>query len=213
MRTRPYPLSTPGDSRHPFQRVARFLLPLIGWRVEGELPDAPKFVLVVAPHTSNWDVPIGLLCAYGLGLLFPWPYGFMVKAPVFRWPLVGPLMRWLGGIPIDRSAAHNLVEQMVDAFQRRECLMLAITPEGTRKRTAYWKSGFYHIALAARVPIVLAYLDYGRKVGGLGPTLWPSGDMDADLEIIRNFYAGVTAKFPHQFGEVRFKEREGLASQ
>ena len=211
MRTSPYPLSVAGNGQHPVQRVARFLLPLVGWSVEGDLPDAPKFVIVVAPHTSNWDVPVGLLCAYALGLLFPWPYGFMVKAPVFRWPLVGPLVRWLGGIPIDRRAPNNVVDQMADAFQQHERLMLAITPEGTRKKTTYWKSGFYHIALKARVPIVLAYLDYGRKVSGLGPTIWPSGDADADLELIRDFYAGVTAKFPHQFGEVRFRPQEAQA--
>jgi 1-acyl-sn-glycerol-3-phosphate acyltransferase len=208
MKTSPYPLSTPGSNRHPFQRIAKFLLPLIGWRVAGDLPDMPKFVLVVAPHTSNWDVPVGLLCAYALGLLFPWPYGFMVKAPVFRWPLVGPLMRWLGGIPIDRSAANNVVEQMVEAFRRSDRLMLAITPEGTRQRLGYWKSGFYHIALKAGVPIVLAYLDYGRKAVGLGPTLWPTGDVEADLDVIRNFYTGVTAKFPAQVGEISFKRQE-----
>jgi 1-acyl-sn-glycerol-3-phosphate acyltransferase len=184
---------------------------LVGWSVEGDLPDVPQFVLVVAPHTSNWDVPVGLLCAYALGLLFPWPYGVMVKAPVFRWPLVGPLMRWLGGIPIDRSAPNNVVDQMADAFQQHERLMLAITPEGTRKKTPYWKSGFYHIALKARVPIVLAYLDYARRVGGLGPTIWPSGDADADLELIRDFYAGVTAKFPDQVGEISFKRQEAQA--
>ena len=211
MRTSPYPLSITGNGQPPVQQAARFLLPLVGWSVEGDLPDVPQFVLVVAPHTSNWDVPVGLLCAYALGLLFPWPYGVMVKAPVFRWPLVGPLMRWLGGIPIDRSAPNNVVDQMADAFQQHERLMLAITPEGTRKKTAYWKSGFYHIALKARVPIVLAYLDYARRVGGLGPTIWPSGDADADLELIRDFYAGVTAKFPHQFGEVRFKRQEAQA--
>jgi 1-acyl-sn-glycerol-3-phosphate acyltransferase len=211
MRTSPYPLSIAGNGQPPVQQVARFLLPLVGWSVEGDLPDVPQFVLVVAPHTSNWDVPVGLLCAYALGLLFPWPYGVMVKAPVFRWPLAGPLMRWLGGIPIDRSAPNNVVDQMADAFQQHERLMLAITPEGTRKKTPYWKSGFYHIALKARVPIVLAYLDYARRVGGLGPTIWPSGDADADLELIRDFYAGVTAKFPHQFGEVRFKRQEAQA--
>lgn len=211
MRTSPYPLTITGNGQHPAQRVARFLLPFIGWKVEGDLPNVPRFVLVVAPHTSNWDVPIGLLCAYALGLLFAWPYGFMIKAPALRWPVAGLLLHWLGGIPVDRSAAHNVVEQMADVFQSRERLMLAITPEGTRKRTAYWKSGFYHIALAARVPIVLAYIDYARKAAGLGPTLWPSGDLEADLEIIRNFYAGVTAKFPHQFGEIRFKPQEAQA--
>lgn len=211
MSTDSYPLSIPARRRHPFQHVARFLVRLIGWRVEGALPEVPRFVLVVAHHTSSWDVPVGLLCAYALGLLFPWPYGFMVKAPVFRWPLVGPLMRWLGGLPIDRSAPNNVVEQMVEAFGRHERLMLAITPEGTRQRRGYWKSGFYYIALGARVPIVLAYLDYARKAGGLGPIFWPTGDVEADLQVIRDFYAGVTALYPDQVGEVRFKPQEAQA--
>jgi 1-acyl-sn-glycerol-3-phosphate acyltransferase len=195
----------------PFQQVARFLLRLIGWRAEGALPGTPKFVLVVAHHTSNWDVPIGLLCAYALGLLYEWPYGFMIKAHALRWPVVGPLLRWFGGIPIDRSAAHNVVEQMVDVFERSDRLMLAITPEGTRQKRGYWKSGFYHIALGARVPIVLAYLDFKRKAGGLGPIFWPTGDVEADLQVIRDFYAGVTAMYPDQVGEVRFKPQEAQA--
>jgi len=186
-------------------RIARGLLRLIGWQIEGDLPDAPKFVLIVAPHTSNWDVPIGLICAYALGLLNGWPYGYMVKDSAVRWPVLGALIRWLGGIPINRRAANNVVEQMADFLRARDRFMLAITPEGTRKKTAYWKTGFYHIACQAQIPIVLAFLDYARKVGGIGPVLLPSGDIEADFEIIRKFYAGVTARFPHEFGEVRAK--------
>jgi len=186
-------------------RIARGLLRLIGWQIEGDLPDAPKFVLIVFPHTSNWDVPIGLICGHALGLLSGWPYGYMVKDSAIRWPVIGRVLRALGGIPINRRSANHLVEQIAAILRQSDRLMLAITPEGTRKKTAYWKTGFYHIAREAQVPIVLAFLDYARKVGGIGPTILPSGDIETDFEIIRQFYAGVTAKFPHEVGEVRIK--------
>jgi len=189
----------------PMQWLARALLPLIGWRVEGHLPAAPKFVLIVYPHTSNWDLVVGLICAHALGLLAEFPYGFMVKDNVIKWPLIGPLVRALGGIAINRRANFNAVEQMAEVFRKRERLMLAITPEGTRKRTDHWKSGFYHIARAADVPVVLGYLDYERRAGGLGPTLTVTGDVEADLGVMRAFYARITPLFPHEAGEIRFK--------
>ena len=115
------------------------------------------------------NLPIGLTCAYAMGLT-RWPYGYMMKSSAARWPILGRFMRAVGSIPIDRNGARNMVEQMTAVFQQHTRLMLAITPEGTRSKTAYWKSGFYHIAKAAGVPIVLAFLDYERRVVGLGPT-------------------------------------------
>ncbi|MBM4425368.1 MAG: acyltransferase [Chloroflexi bacterium] len=199
-------IATRGGKRKtsPLKPIADFLLRLIRWKVEGDLPDVEKFVLVVAPHTSNWDLPIGFICAHALELLSKWRYGFMAKDAVFKWPL-GILIRWMGGIPINRRSPQNVVQQMVSAFEHYDHLMLVITPEGTRGITQYWKSGFYHIAAQAKAPMVLAFLDYKRKVGGLGPIIFPSGDMEADIDIIRKFYASVTAKFPEQFGEIRFK--------
>lgn len=190
--------------RSPLKSIARFLFKIIGWKVEGELPDVDKLVIVVAPHTSNWDLPIGYLVGHALELFSTWRYGFMAKDSAFRWPL-GILIRWMGGIPIDRSSPRNVVDQMIAAFNHYDHLMLALTPEGTRSKTPYWKSGFYRIASGAKVPIALAFLDYKRKVGGLGPTITPSGDMAEDIEIIRRFYSGVTAKFPEKVGEIRFK--------
>jgi 1-acyl-sn-glycerol-3-phosphate acyltransferase len=188
------------------QKFARWLLRLIGWRVEGELPlQFDKFVLIVAPHTSNWDFVIGLICAYAIGLLFPWPYGIMMKSSAFRGPF-GPLMRGLGGIPINRSAAQNVVEQMVVVFRQRERLMLALAPEGTRTKTRYWKSGFYRIAVGAQAPVVMATLDYAQKVGRVGPAFMPSGDLQADLPHLRDFFANVTARHPEKVGEIQFKE-------
>ena len=205
-----YKISLPTRRDTFMEGVAKILLRLLGWRVAGDLPDTPKFVLVVAPHTSNWDFPIGLICAYALGLT-RWPYGYMMKLSVVKWPVLGWFMKSVGGIPIDRGAARNVVEQMAAIFQQHERLMLAITPEGTRSKTHYWKSGFYHIAKAAGAPIVLAFLDYGRKVGGLGPVFIPSGDAKADLDAIRQFYTGITAKHPDQVGEIRFKDEEASA--
>ncbi len=199
-------MTTPDRPRFgpPKPGIANLLLKLIGWRVQGCLPNVPKLVLIVAPHTSNWDFLIGLVCAYALGLLSTWPYGVMAKSSLFKgW--FGKLMRWIGGVPIDRSSPQNLVGQMVDIFKQRERLMLVITPEGTRKLTGYWKSGFYHIAVGAGVPIVLAYLDYKSKTGGIGPTLHPSGNLETDAPVIQEFYAHVTAKHPRKTGEIRFK--------
>ena len=192
----------------PIQRFFQFFIRLIGWRVEGELPDFPKFVLIVHPHTSNWDVPYGMFAAHALGLLTNWPYGFMVKDSALRWPVLGPFLRWLGGVGINRRSQFNAVEQMVAAFGQHERLMLVITPEGTRSKAKYWKSGFYHIALGARVPIVPAYIDYGQRRAGLAPVFWPTGDAEKDLQFMRDFYADKIGLYPHQAGEIRFKQSE-----
>ncbi|MEK6575078.1 MAG: lysophospholipid acyltransferase family protein [Chloroflexota bacterium] len=204
--TNTHPIATRGGKRRrsPLKPIAGILLRVIGWKVEGVLPDVDKLVIIVAPHTSNWDLPIGYIVGHALELLSTWRYGFMAKDSAFKWPL-GILIRWMGGIPIDRSSPQNVVEQMVAAFQHHDRLMLAITPEGTRSRTRYWKSGFYHIAAGAKAPIVLAFLDYKRRVGGLGPIITPSGNIAADMDIIREFYSGVTARHPELAGEIRFK--------
>jgi 1-acyl-sn-glycerol-3-phosphate acyltransferase len=160
-------------------------------------------VLVVAPHTSNWDFLVMLLLAAALRLKVTW----MGKHTLFR-PPFGWIMRRLGGLPIDRGARHNIVEQAVGSFRVYDRLLLAILPEGTRKRTPYWRSGFYHIALGAHVPIALGFADYRRKVGGIGRVIVPSGDVDADMALIRDFYSGIIGKRPDQFGEIRLKSQE-----
>lgn len=164
-------------------------LKLSGWRVEGEIPDIKKCVIIAAPHTSNWDFPITLAIAFALKVKIYW----MGKSAIFRWPF-GTFCRWLGGIPIDRSRTHRVVEQAVEAFKARERLIMVIPPEGTRKKVAYWKTGFYHIACGAQVPIVLGFLDYRRKAGGIGPTFQPTGCIEADMRSIRAFYATITGK-------------------
>ncbi len=170
-------------------RASRIILSLAGWRLEGRLPSIPKFVLVGAPHTSNWDLPYTLLMAFAFRARIHW----MGKKSIFRRPFKG-FFQWLGGIPVERSQSDNLVEHSVRQFRQKEHLILTIAPSGTRKHVIRWKTGFYHIACGAGVPIVLGFLDYRRKIGGFGPLIYPSGDIATDMATIRNFYDGVAGK-------------------
>lgn len=179
------------------QRIAQYLLKLCGWSVETTAPQVPKYVLVVAPHTSNWDFPYGYLGKMALGLHLHW----VGKHTLFRWPF-GRLARWLGGIPVDRRARHNAIQQLAAVFERRQRLVLAITPEGTRSYTKGWKSGFYYTALAAKVPLALAYINYSRKTMGIDTPFHPSGDIDADMQRIRAFYTNKVGRYPEKTGEI-----------
>jgi 1-acyl-sn-glycerol-3-phosphate acyltransferase len=172
-------------------------LRLTGWKVLGSLPaEAQKSVFIAAPHTSNWDLPYTLMVAFALQLNIYW----MGKASLFNFPF-GPLMRWLGGIAVDRSKSNNLVSASAQAIQAANGpLQLIVPPEGTRSKTRYWKTGFYHIAVAAQVPIVMAYMDYERKISGLGPMFVPTGDLEADMVRIKAFYAPFKGKNAAQFG-------------
>ena len=171
-------------------------LRLTGWTVEGHLPpSAAKSVFIAAPHTSNWDLPYTLMVAFALRLN---PY-WMGKASIFRFPF-GGLMRWLGGIAVDRSKSNNLVAASAQAIQDADGpLQLIVPPEGTRSKTRYWKTGFYYIATTARVPIILAYMDYATKRSGLGPVFEPTGDIDADMVRIKAFYQPFQGKNATQF--------------
>jgi len=159
-------------------------LRLIGWRGIGETPERQRFVLIAAPHTSNWDFPLMLLVVLQLRLRLYW----MGKHSLFSFPFRG-LMRWLGGIPIDRSRNHNTVDQVVQLYRQQDELVVLIPPEGTRKRVERWKTGFYHIANNAEVPIMLGYLDVSRHEAGLADYFQPTGDLEADMREIRAFYA------------------------
>jgi 1-acyl-sn-glycerol-3-phosphate acyltransferase len=175
--------------------LALTFLKVFGWRLEGRLPDVDKLVVIAAPHTSNWDLPVLLSLGFSLRTKACW----LGKHSLFKWPF-GFLFRWMGGIPVYRSASHNMVEQTVETFRNSEKLILAIPPEGTRSKVSHWKTGFYYIALGAEIPIAMGFIDYKRKVVGIGPTLYPAGDIEADMEVIRNFYANVTAKYPDKAG-------------
>ena len=167
-----------------------------GWKIEGALPPgAAKCVLIAAPHTSNWDLPYTLMVAFVLRLNIYW----MGKQQIFRWPF-GGVMRWLGGIAVDRSQSTNLVAASAQAIQDADGpLQLVVPPEGTRGKTRHWKTGFYYIALQARVPIVLAYMDYPRKLSGLGPVFKPTGNVEADMAEIKAWYGQFKGKNWRQF--------------
>jgi 1-acyl-sn-glycerol-3-phosphate acyltransferase len=166
-----------------------------GWRIEGPAP-AKKCVLIAAPHTSNWDFPLMLAAAFVFRLEVFW----MGKDALFRRPIAAGLMKWLGGIPIDRSRTNNVVDQMVDIFDRSDGLIVVIPPEGTRSKVTRWKTGFYYIALGAKVPIATGFLDFKRKVAGFGPQFDVTGDIENDLRDMQEFYSTVTAKFPDKSG-------------
>ncbi|MFZ6771873.1 lysophospholipid acyltransferase family protein [Undibacterium sp. SXout7W] len=170
------------------------VLRLMGWRIEGQAPAVQKYVLIAAPHTSNWDFPVTLMVCFAMRLRVYW----MGKASLFP-PVFGLVMRWLGGIPVDRSKAGNLVQSTVDAFHRSERLTVIVPPEGTRGKVTHWKTGFYYIAEGSGVPIALGYLDFKKKLAGIGKMFTPTGDINADMEEIKAFYNGITGKNPKQF--------------
>ena len=170
----------------------------VGWRVAIEQPPPAKCVIIGAHHTTGWDLPAGLLLAWAGDLHLRW----MAKDALFRFPL-GGLLKALGGIPVHRHARGGFVDQMAAAFDRASALRLGLTPEGTRAEISHWKTGFYYIALKARVPIVMAYADYPSRVLGLGPTMSPTGDIEADFDIFRGFYANITGKYPERHGVIR----------
>ena len=171
-------------------------LKLTGWKVEGSLPpQAAKSVFIAAPHTSNWDLPYTLMVAFALRLN---PY-WMGKHTIFKAPF-GPIMRWLGGIAVNRDQTNNLVAASAQAIREADGPMqLIVPPEGTRSKTRYWKTGFYYIAQTAGVPIVMAYMDYAAKRSGLGPLFQPTGDVEADMAAIKAFYAPFKGRNADQF--------------
>lgn len=166
------------------QHSAHSLFKFCGWQLVGTLPDCPKYIIIAAPHTSNWD----FVLAMGIAFAYRFKVFWMGKHTFFRWPF-GYISRWLGGIAVERSAKHNLVAQTVEQFRRHDALILGIPPEGTRKQVAQWKTGFYYIAVQAQVPIVLGFFDYEHKKVGFGPTFTPTGEIEKDLAEIQAFYA------------------------
>lgn len=170
--------------------LGRAVLRLFGWRVEGDLADVPRAIVIGAPHTSNWDFvgSVGAMLALGLDV------GWMGKHTLFRWPF-GRLMRRLGGIPVNRGAAAGVARDSVEAFRRRERLWLAIAPEGTRRSGGTWKSGFYRIARAADVPVLMVVLDARRRRIAVGPLLRPGADPEADWQRLRDFYEPHLARY------------------
>jgi 1-acyl-sn-glycerol-3-phosphate acyltransferase len=180
---------------------------LAGWRVEGRIPPGTDHAVVIAaPHTTNWDLPYMLAVAYVLGIRPSW----LGKRELFRWPF-GWLMRALGGIPVDRAKRGNIVEQAAQRLREADRLFLVIPPSGTRSRAAHWKSGFYHVARTARVPIICSFLDYERKIGGVGPVFVPTSDLGADMDRLRVFYRDIRGKYPDNETPIRLSEEDAAA--
>ena len=185
------------------EALARWLLGRRGWRIVYASPPAPKCVITFYPHTSNWDFVIGILARAAIGL----PCHFVAKDTLFRWP-TGGILRRMGGIPVNRREHTGFIAQLAREFSSRERFFVAIAPEGTRSRTERWKSGFYHLALAARVPLALAYIDYPRREIGIGAYLDLTGDAERDLAAIRGFYSDKIGRWPGKQGEIRLASTE-----
>lgn len=182
-------------------RFAFTLLRAFGWRVVLARPVPMKCVVVFYPHTSNWEFPIGLLAKWASGIHFR----YVGKEALFRWPFGGMFRRW-GGIPVNRRASTGFIGQMRDEFARHDDFRLAIAPEGTRSRTEFWKSGFYHLARAADVPVALGFIDYPRKQVGVGAYVELSGDPVADMRRIAAFYADKRGHRPENQGPVLLRD-------
>lgn len=176
------------------KKLSKFIFKIAGWKAVVSVSEPPKSVICVAPHTSNWDYPIGQLFYWSLGR----KSSFLIKKSWFFFP-VGNILRAMGGVPVDRSKRTSVTDQMANEFKTRETFHLAVTPEGTRQLAKKWKMGFYHIAIKANVPIQIAYIDYAKKEVGVAGIIYPSGDEKADMEKIYAFFHGVVACHPENF--------------
>jgi len=180
---------------HIFYAICWLGLRLAGWKIKGQAPDTPKYVVIAYPHTSNWDFPLGVAVCVIFRIKAYW----LGKDSLFKGP-TGPIMKWLGGIPIDRNDAHDVVQQTISTFNHSESLIVAVAPEGTRSQVQKWKTGFYHIAAGAKVPIVLGYFDYAKKETGCLQSYLPSGDIEKDMLEIKAAYHGIQGRYPDQAG-------------
>ncbi len=188
-----------GMKQHRVRRwLAQGISAAAGWSLPAKRPAFSKYLIIVAPHTSNWDFVIGILSLFALEI----PGCWIGKHTIFHWPF-GGVMRKMGGIPVDRSQNANLVAQMVQVFKERETFVLGMAPVGTRRKTDCWKTGFYHIARQADVPVLPAYIDYRSKSVGIGPPFYPCGDIEADFKRLRSFYSDKVGKKPQNQSDIR----------
>jgi acyltransferase-like protein len=181
-----------------WQRLARAALAAAGWRLVGEAPAVDHCVIIFAPHTSTWDFPL-LLCVRAA---FGRPVSYLIKDTLVRFPIAG-LLRWTGAIPVDRSERHSLVSTLAQAFRERSFLWLAMSPEGTRARTDHWRSGFYHVAREAHVPLLPSFIDAQRRECGLMGLVELTGDLERDMAGLRSLYADKRGIQPGREGEIR----------
>lgn len=174
---------------------SKFILRITGWKIVGGIPpDITKCVVIMAPHTSMWDFIWGRLAYWVMGVKAK----FLIKKEMFG-SILGPLLKKMGGIPVDRSKSSNTVDAVADLFNHYDSLFITITPEATRKLNTEWKKGFYYIAMQAKVPIAFGYLDYEKKEGGIGKLFMPTGNFDKDFKVVEDFYRGHKAKHPELF--------------
>lgn len=182
--------------------MGNLVFKLFGWKRAGGVPDHPNMVIIAAPHTSNWDFIFLLAAAYSFGISVNW----LGKDSLFKTPF-GPILRFLGGVPVDRSKPNNLVQSLCVQMDQGDGINLVVPPSGTRRHTKYWKSGFYRIALAAQVPLVCGYLDYTKKEAGLGMAFLPN-ELSEDMDKIRAFYGPIEGKHPSNKSMIRLKEED-----
>lgn len=194
MRLPPVGAAVPRRGNRLSRGLGRVVLLSLGWRVEGEVPDRPKLVAILAPHTSNWDFVVGLSAILALGLDVRWLGKHTLFRPPFR-----RLLRWLGGTAVDREDAADVVQRAIAAFHGSDRLFLGLSPEGTRRKVEKWKSGFHRIAWGAGVPILLCSLDYRTRVVQIGPLFAPTGDFEADVEAIGPRFSAAMARYPEMF--------------
>ena len=183
-------------------KLAALVLRLIGWQSVYATPPGPKSVVLVYPHTSNWDFPLGVLFKSKHRIAINWAG----KDSLFRWPLKSWFLK-LGGVPINRREASGMIKQLVGEFEQRDSFTMCITPEGTRAMSDHWKTGFYRLALEAKVPVGLGFMDYGKKQVGIGKWVTLSGDEESDLQMLRDYYADKKACYPDKAGDIRFLDR------
>jgi|SRR5690554_3320466 len=173
--------------------LSMWILKTLGWSVHADFPEVKKYIVIAAPHTSNWDFPLGILAAKALNLKVHW----IGKSSLFRRPF-GWFFRAIGGAPVHRGKGADQIKQIADLFSHKDELVIALAPEGTRSKRSHWKTGFWHIARIAEVPITMAYLDFGQKQVGLGGTFYSCDSIEKDFEKIRLFYTGRHGKNPAQ---------------
>ncbi len=202
------------DTNHPARRCNLFayllgvvVMKLFRWKVEGRVPDSKKMIIIAAPHTTNWDFIFLLGAAYCFRLSINW----LGKNTMFP-PVVGAFFKFLGGVPVDRSKNTNLVQTLAETIKQADNFTLIIPPAGTRRRTDYWKSGFYQIALATQIPIVCGYLDYAKKIACLGMSFVPTGNVKSDMDRIRDFYRPITGKYPENTSTILLKEEDASSA-
>jgi len=189
------------------QWLGTFLARLIGWKAVGDFPNVPKAIFIASPHTSLWDGIIMVIIAWSMGVRLSW----ITKKETVRFPFKR-FVTYFGAVPVDRSKRSDTVSQIAQQFRDRDGMYLAVAPAGTRKRRDHWRSGFYHMAVQAGVPFICGFLDYERKEGGIRAIVHPTGDVDTDMDRLREVYEGIVAKHPKLMTTIRLKSEAAADS-